>query len=59
MDPDLGLIHVRVPTWIPFRLQFYFHALGQPIVPIEVSLKKTTLSQRSVIGSEPRNSATT
>ena len=23
MDAELGLIHVRVPTWAPFRLQFY------------------------------------
>jgi hypothetical protein len=23
MDEDLGLIHLRVPTWAPFRLQFY------------------------------------
>jgi len=31
IDPDLGLCHVRVPTWCPFRLQFYFnghHALA-------------------------------
>jgi hypothetical protein len=23
MDAALGLIHLRVPTWCPFRLQFY------------------------------------
>lgn len=23
MDADLGLIYLRVPTWVPFRLQFY------------------------------------
>src|ERR1700680_2747367 len=23
MDEELGLIHLRVPTWCPFRLQFY------------------------------------
>jgi hypothetical protein len=23
MDADLGLIYLRVPTWAPFRLQFY------------------------------------
>ena len=31
IDPDLGLCHLRVPTWCPFRLQFYFnghHALA-------------------------------
>jgi len=24
-DPELGLCYVRVPTWCPFRLQFYFN----------------------------------
>jgi hypothetical protein len=25
IDADLGLCYVRVPTWCPFRLQFYFN----------------------------------
>ena len=25
MDPELGLCYLRVPTWCPFRLQFYFN----------------------------------
>ena len=25
MDEDLGLCYLRVPTWCPFRLQFYFN----------------------------------
>jgi hypothetical protein len=25
IDPMLGLIHVRVPTWLPLRLQVYFN----------------------------------
>lgn len=25
IDPELGLCHLRVPTWVPFRLQFYFN----------------------------------
>jgi len=25
IDPELGLCHLRVPTWCPFRLQFYFN----------------------------------
>jgi hypothetical protein len=25
LDEQLGLIYVRVPTWCPFRLQFYFN----------------------------------
>lgn len=24
-DPELGLCYMRVPTWCPFRLQFYFN----------------------------------
>jgi len=29
MDPELGLIYVRVPTWCPFGLQFYFNGHNQ------------------------------
>ena len=25
LDDDLGLCYLRVPTWAPFRLQFYFN----------------------------------
>lgn len=25
IDPDFGLCYLRVPTWAPFRLQFYFN----------------------------------
>lgn len=25
IDPELGLCYVRVPTWAPFRLQFYYN----------------------------------
>lgn len=25
IDPDYGLCYLRVPTWAPFRLQFYFN----------------------------------
>jgi hypothetical protein len=28
MDADLGLIYLRVPTWCPFRLQFYCNGHG-------------------------------
>ena len=28
IDEDLGLCHVRVPTWVPFPLQFYFNGHG-------------------------------
>lgn len=34
IDPDLGLCYLRVPTWAPFRLQFYFNghnALGRKL----------------------------
>lgn len=26
IDPEMGLCYLRVPTWIPFRLQFYCNA---------------------------------
>lgn len=29
IHPDLGLCHLRVPTWAPFRLQFYFNGHNQ------------------------------
>jgi len=29
IDPDLGLCYLRVPTWAPFRLQFYFNGHQQ------------------------------
>ena len=25
IDPDYGLCYLRAPTWVPFRLQFYFN----------------------------------
>lgn len=25
LDPEVGLCYIRVPTWAPFRLQFYFN----------------------------------
>ncbi|MCF2941933.1 MarR family transcriptional regulator, partial [Paenibacillus alkaliterrae] len=25
IDPDFGLCYLRVPTWCPFRLQFYMN----------------------------------
>jgi hypothetical protein len=28
IDPDLGLCYLRVPTWCPFRLQFYCNGHG-------------------------------
>lgn len=29
IDPEVGLCYVRVPTWCPFRLQFYFNGHNQ------------------------------
>lgn len=29
IDPELGLCYLRVPTWAPFRLQFYFNGHHQ------------------------------
>lgn len=28
IDPELGLVYLRVPTWCPFRLQFYCNGHG-------------------------------
>ena len=28
--PDLGLCYLRVPTWAPFRLRFYFNGHNEP-----------------------------
>jgi hypothetical protein len=28
IDPDVGLCYLRVPTWCPFRLQFYCNGHG-------------------------------
>jgi hypothetical protein len=36
IDADLGLCYLRVPTWCPFRLQFYFnghYALARQLTP--------------------------
>jgi len=30
MDADLGLTYLRVPTWAPFRLQFYCNGHSRP-----------------------------
>jgi hypothetical protein len=30
IDRDLGLCYLRVPTWAPFRLQFYFNGHNEP-----------------------------
>jgi len=29
IDPEFGLCYLRVPTWAPFRLQFYFNGHGR------------------------------
>jgi hypothetical protein len=36
IDPVLGLCYLRVPTWCPFRLQFYFNGHN----PLAGALKK-------------------
>lgn len=39
---DLGLCYLRVPTWAPFRLQFYFNGHNQ----LAASLSKRNISYR-------------
>jgi hypothetical protein len=38
IDPELGLCHMRVPTWCPFRLQFYFN--GHNLLAAKLSARK-------------------
>ena len=35
IDPELGLCYLRVPTWAPFRLQFYYNGHNQLAVELE------------------------
>lgn len=34
IDPDLGLCSLRVPTWAPFRLQFYYNGHNELAVKL-------------------------
>ena len=43
VDPDLGLCYLRVPTWCPFRLQFYFNghnALATQLAREDISFEQ-------------------
>jgi hypothetical protein len=42
IDKDLGLFFLRVPTWAPFRLQFYFNGHGL----LEAALRKRQIAAR-------------
>jgi hypothetical protein len=42
IDTDLGLFFLRVPTWAPFRLQFYFNGHGL----LEAALRKRQIEAR-------------
>jgi hypothetical protein len=42
IDKDLGLFYLRVPTWAPFRLQFYFNGHGL----LEATLRKRQIEAR-------------
>jgi len=44
IDPDLGLCYVRVPTWAPFRLQFYFNGHNE----LEMKLKKKGIEYKKL-----------
>ena len=64
IDEDLGLCYVRVPTWCPFRLQFYCN--GHNWLARQLDRKKigfdrkwrTTPSPRSRIGQQRRSCRT-
>ena len=43
MDPDYGLCYLRIPTWAPFRLQFYFNGhdwLQRRMAAAEITYRK-------------------
>jgi len=42
IDEELGLCYLRVPTWAPFRLQFYFNGHNQ----LAIKLKQAKISYR-------------
>ncbi|MDP4856666.1 MAG: MarR family transcriptional regulator [Desulfobacterales bacterium] len=42
IDPELGLCYLRVPTWAPFRLQFYFNGHGA----LEAVMRKRQIEAR-------------
>lgn len=43
IDPDLGLCYLRVPTWCPFRLQFYFN--GHNALAAQLRKEQITFEQ--------------
>ena len=46
IDADLGLCYLRVPTWSPFRLQFYFNghnALAAHLKQADVDFEMATM----------------
>ena len=53
IDPELGLIYLRVPTWCPFRLQFYCNGhswLARQLTAAVVSPLPTTPLSASTTG---------
>jgi hypothetical protein len=46
IDPMLGLCYLRVPTWAPFRLQFYFNGHITPASNIHTEVAGNYLEQQ-------------
>jgi hypothetical protein len=42
IDPELGLCYIRVPTWAPFRVQFYYNGHYQ----LSAKLRKQDISYK-------------
>jgi hypothetical protein len=42
IDPELGLCYLRVPSWDPFRLQFYYNGHGA----LEAAMRKRQIEAR-------------
>jgi hypothetical protein len=43
IDPELGLCYLRVPTWCPFRLQFYFN--GHNVLAAQLDKEQIAFEQ--------------
>ncbi|MGH8613292.1 MAG: MarR family transcriptional regulator [Gammaproteobacteria bacterium] len=49
MDPIVGLCHLRVPTWCPFKLQFYCNGHGWLAQKLKAKRIEFTLADNALI----------
>jgi len=51
IDEQLGLCYLRVPTWCPFRLQFYFNGHDW----LANQLKQRGIAYKMLVTTQPRS----